>query len=447
MPVAQPGGTAARPLRVLGIGDYNELGSIYLRLIAEGHDVRVHVAEPGAHDVLAGMVERAASWEAELPWIRDAGPDGLVLFEDASRGELQDQLRRDGFHVLGGSAIGDRLEQERAFGQATLRSAGLRTAASTSFDDFDAAIAFIAAHPQRYVLKFDGTYLTSDSNYVGARDDGADVVAIMTRYRRQWRQLDEAPPAFTLMHHVQGIETGVGCFFNGDRFVGPINLDWEHKRLFPGDLGELTGEMGTVVSYRGGEKLFAATLARLEPLLRTGRHVGYVNLNTIINADGVWPLELTCRFGYPGFAILSALFAEPCGAILQRIARGTGEGFATHDGYAVGVVLTVPPFPYHHGYEELGKGTPICLPAELTDGERSHLHFGEVGLDGGELVTTGLVGYAMVATGRGDTIEAAQRAAYALAGKVALPNVRYRNDIGDDLRARGLTELMRLGWL
>ena len=33
---ARSGGSFARPLRVLGIGDYNELGSIYLRLIAEG---------------------------------------------------------------------------------------------------------------------------------------------------------------------------------------------------------------------------------------------------------------------------------------------------------------------------------------------------------------------------------------------------------------------------
>jgi phosphoribosylamine--glycine ligase len=107
----------------------------------------------------------------------------------------------------------------------------------------------------------------------------------------------------------------------------------------------------------------------------------------------------------------------------------------------------VPPFPYHHGYEELGKGTPVCLPADLSDDERSHLHFAEVGLDGGDLVTTGLVGYAMVVTGRGDTIDGAQRGAYTLAGKVALPNVRYRNDIGDDLRTRGLAELTRLGWL
>ncbi len=150
-------------------------------------------------------------------------------------------------------------------------------------------------------------------------------------------------------------------------------------------------------------------LARLAPRLRAGRHVGYVNLNTIVNADGVWPLELTCRFGYPGFTILSALFAEPCGEVLARVARG--EDYATHPGYAVGVVLTVPPFPYHHGYDELGKGTPILLPPDLTDDERLHLHFAEVGLASGELITVGQVGYVMVVTGRGATIDEAQRAA------------------------------------
>ena len=172
-----------------------------------------------------------------------------------------------------------------------------------------------------------------------------------------------------------------------------------------------------------------------------------MNLNTIINDEGIWPLEFTCRFGYPGFAILSALFAEDCGTILQRIAAGSSTPIATHDGYAVGVVLTVPPFPYHHGYDEISKGMPICLPDDLSAEERMHLHFGEVRIDEGQLVTAGQVGYVMVVTGRGATIEDAQRGAYDLAGKVALPNVRYRNDIGTALRTTGLAELTRLGWI
>ncbi len=434
-------------MRILGIGSYNDFGSLYMRLAAEGHEVRVHISETGSHDVLAGLVTLALRWEDELPWIRDAGDDGLILFEEAGHGELQDDLRRQGFRVVGGSALGDRLEQDRAFGQQTLRDIGLHTLATHAFAGFDEALAFLAAHPARYVLKFDGSHLPSDMNYVGMREDGADIVGLLRKHARTWEEDYDEAPEFILMDYANGIETGFGAFFNGNEFVGPVNLDWEHKRLFPGDLGELTGEMGTVVTYRGGDKLFEATLARLAPMLRAAGHVGYINLNTIINEAGIWPLEFTCRFGYPGFAILSALFVDGCGTILQRIATGSNVPVATHDGFAVGIVLTVPPFPYHNGYDELGKGSPICLPEDLTAEDAMHLHYGEVALEGTQLVTSGLVGYVMVVTGRGPTIGDAQRAAYGLAGRIAIPNVRYRNDIGDALRTFGFETLAGLGWI
>src|SRR4051794_20685820 len=95
-----------RAMRVLGIGETCDLGSMYLRLIAEGHDVRVAVSEPLAAGTMAGMVPRTDDWRAELPWIREAGDDGFMLFEATGFGPLQDELRRDGFHVIGGSALG-----------------------------------------------------------------------------------------------------------------------------------------------------------------------------------------------------------------------------------------------------------------------------------------------------------------------------------------------------
>jgi phosphoribosylamine--glycine ligase len=67
-------------------------------------------------------------------------------------------------------------------------------------------------------------------------------------------------------------------------------------------------------------------------------------------------------------------------------------------------------------------------------------------LDQGQLVTAGQIGYVMVVTGCGETIEAARRDAYARAEKVVIPNVRYRVDIGATFE-RDRAELVRLGWL
>ena len=436
-------GEANSALRILGVGETNDLGDMYLRLIAEGQEVRVHMADEDSHDVMQGMISFVPDWQSQLQWIREAGEDGIIVFETATSGAVQDDLRREGFNVVGGSAVGDQLESDRAFGQSILASHGLSTAHSREFRSFDSAIDFLRSSPGRYVFKLSGSNWPSTKNYIGQMNDARDMIAVLGATRDSWT-LDEIP-RFVLMDFIEGVEMGVGAFFNGETFLTPANLDWEHKKFFPGDIGELTGEMGTVVTYRGAEVMFERTLSRLAPLLHESGYCGYINLNTIVNGEGIWPLELTCRFGYPGFAILSSLHRDSWAVILKNMTARSSSSIRARDEFSTGVVLTVPPFPYSDGYDELGRGTPICFRDTVTDEDRNFLHFGEVTLREGQLVTAGMIGYAMVVTGLGGTIEESRSAAYARVDKVVIPNMRYRSDIGSRLIEKDWGTLQQLG--
>jgi phosphoribosylamine--glycine ligase len=432
----------------LGIGHSGDLGDMYLRLQAAGHEVRFYCRDYAEHGVLERMLTRVDDYRAELDWIRSAGDDGVILFETAEHGELQERLRADGFQVIGGSALGDRLENDRAFGQRAIAEMGLKTVPTHAFDDYAEAIAFVREHPRRYVFKLNGSETASSRNYVGMAPDGSDIAALLEGQPARLEGIGIRNSSFVLMEYVDGVETGLGAYFNGEAFLRPACLDWEHKRFFAGDLGELTGEMGTIVTYDDSDRLFDLTLARLGPLLRDGGYVGYINLNTIINEQGIWPLELTCRFGYPGFAILDALQPNGWPSLFRQMLRKVDLRFPTLPGFACGVVLTVPPFPYRYGYSELSRGLPVSWDPALRPDELDRLHFSEVARDaGGKLVTSGITGYLGVATGTGATVADAQRQAYALARRVYVPNLRYRVDIGDAFRDRGQPVLRKLGYL
>jgi phosphoribosylamine--glycine ligase len=428
-------------MRFLGIGDYCDLSALYVRLLEEGHEVKVFIGNPLCHGTLAGLVERISDWHAELDWIRTNDDPGIILFENVAdnRGELQDALRAKGFAVVGGSAFGDRLENDRGYAQRVLGEAGLRIAEFWEFSDRAAALDFLAARPGRYVLKFNGPTGSID-NYVGQLKDGRDVQA----YLRRLPRVDEYP-SLVLMEYIEGVEMGVGAYFDGEKFLLPACLDWEHKRFFPGELGELTGEMGTVVTYHRSQSFFERTLRPIEKLLRANGHCGYVNLNTIVNERGIWPLEFTCRFGYPGFAILTPLQKTRWSELLAAMVTRSMSRFETLPGFCAGIVLTIPPFPYPRPQVQEPVGLPVLFEGELTREERRNLHYCELGLEDGQLVTSGIYGWVMVVTGLGETIEMARQRANALADRVIVPNVRYRRDIGERLIRGDYARVEKLG--
>jgi phosphoribosylamine--glycine ligase len=372
--------------------------------------------------------------------MRAAGPEGCILFENVGLGygEIQDRLRRDGFNVIGGGSYGTRLETDRAYAQGVLADLDLKTAPVFEFFDADEAKRLIDKRPARYVLKSNGADVVS---FVGRDKAGADVRAALAAGGKI------TASSFILMDFVEGVEMGVGAYFNGENFLEPACLDWEHKRFFPGDLGELTGEMGTVVTYARSQRFFDRTLAKMAPLLRANGYCGYINLNTIVSEKGICPIEFTCRFGYPGYAILDPLQKTPWADLFRAMLRRSPLKFDTEPGFAVGIVITTPPFPYYRDAVPVPVGLPVLFDGDLSPAERRHVHYGEVALQNGVLVTSGASGYTLVVTGTGETIAAARDAANALADKVVVANARYRRDIGTRLIEGELAEVEALGLL
>ena len=126
--------------------------------------------------------------------------------------------------------------------------------------------------------------------------------------------------------------------------------------------------------------------------------------------------------------------------------RSLGQGataLPTKDGFSVGIVISTPPFPLSRKDVE----APVGLPLLIGDIEDDNLHLGEVGLEQGELVTSGLYGWTAVVTGTGPTAEQAKAAAYDRVHRIQTQNMRYRLDIGDKLMNGQLQQLIDWGWI
>jgi phosphoribosylamine--glycine ligase len=116
-------------------------------------------------------------------------------------------------------------------------------------------------------------------------------------------------------------------------------------------------------------------------------------------------------------------------------------------GFCAAIVLTTPPFPYDRETVEEPVGLPVIFDGKLSERDRDSLYYGEVGILDGQLVTSGLYGWTMVATAVADSIEEARGKAGALADRIIVPNVRYRRDIGSGLMEGDFALVENLGFL
>ena len=277
------------------------------------------------------------------------------------------------------------------------------------------------------------------ATFVGDHPAGLDVLF----------QLGRGPQgAVLLMPHLDGVEVGVGAYFDGERFLRPACIDFEHKRFFNGERGEMTGEMGTLVAYPEENRIFEATLARLEPLFREGGHVGYRQPQHDRQRAGPVAARIHLPVRHPRLRHPRPAADRRLGRPVRPHARARDEArFPAARDWSVGICLTIPPFPREAPDADPEDDPPLFYGTEPAGDERAHYHLSDMRLEAGQLFARRRTGYAMVVTGTGADRAGRAAAATARARNVSAPNLRWRTDIGDRFLTGEGERLRRMGWL
>jgi phosphoribosylamine--glycine ligase len=394
------------------------------QLTKEGHDVKFFCQEQQEKDVGDGFVQKIDTWDKTWEAIKDWAE--VIIFDDVGFGAKADQLRKDGKFVIGGSVYTDKLELDREFGQEELKKSGVNVLPNWNFRSFDEAIAFVKANPERYVLKPSGNAQDEkELLFIGQEEDGKDVVQVLEHYKINW---SKKVKEFQIQKFAEGVEIAVGTFFNGKDFILPLNVNFEHKRLFPNELGPSTGEMGTTCYWTKSNPVFESTLLKMKDKLAASGYVGYIDINCIVNSKGIYPLEWTSRFGYPTISLFMEGMTSDWGSFFYEIAHGNAFPLKTKKGYQVCVVIAIPPFPFEDdkAFGKYSEGAHILFRKQSLDG----VHIGEVKKENDDWFIAGKSGYALVMTGSGAAMSDAIKDVYLRVKNVMIPNMFYRIDIG-----------------
>lgn len=391
------------------------------KITLEGHEVKYWIKEEYAKDIGDGFVDKVDDWEEYADWA------DVIIFDDVlGQGKMAQQLREKGHKVIGGTEYTDMLEDDRAFGQEELKKMKIPIIPYQAFSSFSEAAEFVKANPARYVIKPSGEAGNIKGLlFIGEEEDGKDVIHVLSDYEKAWA---DKIPSFQLQKRVSGVEIAVGAFFNGKKFIYPININFEHKKLFPGNLGPSTGEMGTSMFWSGPNKLFNSTLRKFEKKLAEEGFVGYIDLNCIVNGNNIYPLEWTSRFGYPTISIQEEGMITPIGDFFDDLANGNEPKLKVKSGFQIGVRVAVPPFPFRdmETFNAISKDTVIHFKKNY---EGAHIE--DVKILNGQWVITGRSGVVLVVCGTGQSMKAAQTQTYNRLQNILIPHMYYRKDIGD----------------
>lgn len=413
-------------MRILMLSESGDGLGVAQQMVREGHKVSLFIQRPGYKRSGLGLVNRVKSWRPQLP------KTDLVVCDMVGFGRYEQTFKRLGLPAFSCSLLADKIELDRSKGLELLERVGVGLPESFEYKTPEDAKDLLRIwEPPGYVIKPDGNIATGKT--LVAREPEIFEWALSTYEPKQ---------ELVVQQLIDGVEISTEGWFNGRDWLRPFNHTFEEKRLFPNG-GPNTGCMGNVVIATDGDSLVEQTLQPLTPFLRTIGYRGPIDINTIVNADGVYALEITARMGYDAIEALMEGLQEPITDIIFETAMGVKKSMKLPAGERlIAVRVSVPPWP-HDEPDARDAGMPIL---GLNEQNMKHIYLTDVQREGDAYTYAAGDGVLLKATAHGRNTEEARNRVYRTINNLIIPNAQFRSDIGSRVE-RDIGQLRKWGYL
>lgn len=371
------------------------------------------------------LVEFARSNNVELTVV---GPEAPLV------AGVVDYFTAQGLRCFGPGKAAAQLEGSKAFSKDFLARHNIPTASYQNFTDVDAAVAYVRQQGTPIVIKADGLAAGKGVIIAHSQQEAEATIRDMLSGNR----FGDAGSRVVIETFLQGEEASFIVMVDGEHIL-PMATSQDHKARDEGDQGPNTGGMGAyspapVVTPEIHARIMREVIVpTVQGMAAEGNpYTGFLYAGLMISPEGaVNVIEFNCRFGdpeaQPVMMRLQSDLATLCQAALDK---KLDQVSAQWDSRAsIGVVLASGGYP-----DAYDKGAVISgLDQTAATRDAKIFHAGTT-LRDGQVVTSG--GRVLCAVALGDTVTAAQKAAYALAEKIQWDKLYYRRDIGHRAIAR-----------
>lgn len=334
-----------------------------------------------------------------------------------------DRLEEKGIPCFGPRANAAIIEGSKVFSKNLMKKYGIPTAEYETFDDMDAALAYVRTAPLPTVIKADGLALGKGVIIAETREEAEDAIRSMMRDKK----FGASGEHIVIEEFLTGPEVSVLSFTDGKTVV-PMVSSMDHKRALDGDKGLNTGGMGTIApnpyytkdfADRCMKEIFLPTMNAMNAEGRTFKGCLYFGL--MLTPKGPKVIEYNCRFGDPETQVVLPLLKTDLLTVMKAVTEEklSSVNVEFETGSCCCVILASNGYPA--SYE---KGYPITFEESV----RENLIFAGAKKENGVLVTNG--GRVLGVVEKGNTLREAISGAYAAAEKVHFDNAYCRRDIG-----------------